>query len=97
MRQAWNRAAGEAGTDGLGMGENGTVQYPSELMTRYMSALMKGESTRICGDTAESELEFATTALSHLEDQHQPRYSDDVQEFKDKEVRFYRRLIDHLM
>lgn len=97
VRQAWNRAAGEAGTDGLGMGENGTVQYPSELMTRYMSALMKGESTRICGDTVESVLEFARTALSHLEDKHQPRYSDDVQAFKDKEVRFYRRLIDHLM
>ena len=96
VRQAWEKAAEEAGTDGLGIDEEGALLYPSEYLKQYLSALMSGESTRICGDTVESVLEFAKTALSHLKDSSQPKYSTALQDFKDQERRFYQKLIGYL-
>lgn len=96
VRQAWEKAAEEAGTDGLGIDEEGALLYPSEYLKQYLSALMSGESTRICGDTVESVLEFAKTALSHLKDSGQPKYSTALQDFKDQERRFYQKLIGYL-
>ena len=97
VRQAWERAADEAGTDGLGIDEQGALQYPSEYLKQYLSAVMRGESTKLCGDTAESVLEFAKTALSHLEDASQPKYSTTLQDFKDQERRFYEKLAGDLV
>lgn len=97
VRQAWERAADEAGTDGLGIDEQGALQYPSEYLKQYLSAVMRGESTKLCGDTAESVLEFAKTALSHLEDASQPKYSTALQDFKDQERRFYEKLAGYLV
>lgn len=96
VRQAWEKAAEEAGTDGIGIDEQGVLQYPSEYLKQYMSAVMSGEGTRLCGDTAECVLEFAKTALSHLEDANQPKYSAALQDFKDKEMRFYQKLVRYL-
>lgn len=96
VRQAWEHAAEVAGTDGLGVDENAVLQYPSEFMKQYMYAVLKGESTRICGDTAESVLEFAKMALAHLEDGHQPKYNAGIQALKDKEMLFYQNLITNL-
>lgn len=96
VRQAWKKAAEEAGTDGLGIDEEGALLYPSEYLKQYLSALMSGESTRLCGDTAESVLEFAKTALAQLEDASQPKYSAALQDFKDQERRFYQKLIGYL-
>ncbi|MDE6365209.1 MAG: hypothetical protein K2L86_13270, partial [Lachnospiraceae bacterium] len=96
VRQAWEKAAEEAGTDGLGIDEQGVLQYPSEYLKQYMSAVMSGESTKICGDTAECVLEFAKTALSHLEDADQPKYSATLQAFKEKEMGFYQKLVRYL-
>lgn len=93
VRQAWEKAAEEAGTDALGIDEQGVLQYPSEYLKQYMSAVIRGESTRLCGDTAECVLEFAKTALSHLEDAEQPKYSAALQAFKDKEMGFYQKLV----
>ena len=97
VRQAWERAADEARTDGLGIDEQGALQYPSEYLKQYLSAVMRGESTKLCGDTAESVLEFAKTALSHLEDASQPKYSTTLQDFKDQERRFYEKLAGDLV
>ncbi|MEZ3478468.1 MAG: hypothetical protein K1W08_07665 [Lachnospiraceae bacterium] len=97
VRQAWERAADEAGTDGLGIDEQGALQYPSEYLKQYLSAVMRGESTKLCGDTAESVLEFAKTALSHLEDASQPKYSTTLQDFKDQGRRFYEKLAGDLV
>lgn len=80
-RQAWERAAEAAGTDALGVDEN---------------AALKGGSTKVCGDTADSVLEFAKTALLHLEDSYQPRYSTNLQELKEKEILFYQNLFMYL-
>lgn len=96
VRQAWEKAAEEAGTDGLGIDEQGVLQYPSEYLKQYMSAVISGESTRLCGDTAECALEFAKTALSHLEDADQPKYNAALQAFKDKEMGFYQKLVKYL-
>ena len=97
VRQAWERAADEVGTDGLGIDEQGALLYPSEYLKQYLSAVMRGESTKLCGDTAESVLEFAKTALSHLEDASQPKYSTTLQDFKDQERRFYEKLAGDLV
>ena len=97
VRQAWERAADEAGTDGLVIDEQGALQYPSEYLKQYLSAVMRGESTKLCGDTAESVLEFAKTALSHLEDASQPKYSTTLQDFKDQGRRFYEKLAGDLV
>ena len=97
VRQAWERAADEARTDGLGIDEQGALQYPSEYLKQYLSAVMRGESTKLCGDTAESVLEFAKTALSHLEDASQTKYSTTLQDFKDQERRFYEKLAGDLV
>ncbi len=97
VRQAWERAADEARTDGLGIDEQGALQYPSEYLKQYLSAVMRGESTKLCGDTAESVLEFAKTALSHLEDASQPKYSTTLQDFKDQGRRFYEKLAGDLV
>lgn len=97
VRQAWERAADEARTDGLGIDEQGALQYPSEYLKQYLSAVMRGESTKLCGDTAESVLEFAKSALSHLEDASQPKYSTTLQDFKDQERRFYEKLAGDLV
>ncbi len=80
----------------MGIDEEGALLYPSEYLKQYLSALMSGESTRICGDTVESVLEFAKTALSHLKDSSQPKYSTALQDFKDQERRFYQKLIGYL-
>lgn len=96
VRHAWEKAAEEAGTDGLGIDEQGVLQYPSEYLKQYMSAVIRGESTRLCGNTAECVLEFAKTALSHLEDAGQPKYSTALQAFKDKEMEFYQKLVKYL-
>lgn len=96
VRQAWENAAKATGTDGLGVDENAVLQYPSEFMKQYMYAVLKGEGTKICGDTAESVLEFAKTALAHLEDEYQPKYSAGMQTLKDKEKLFYQNLITNL-
>ena len=97
VRQAWERAADEARTDGLGIDEQGALQYPSEYLKQYLSAVMRGESTKLCGDTAESVLEFAKIALSHLEDASLPKYSTTLQDFKDQERRFYEKLAGDLV
>ena len=96
VRQAWEKAAEEAGTDGLGIDEQGVLQYPSEYLKQYLSAVISGASTGLCGDTVESVLEFAKKALSHLEDAKQPKYNEMLQAFKDKEMEFYQKLVEYL-
>ena len=96
VRQAWEKAAEEAGTDGLGIDEQGVLQYPSEYLKQYLSAVISGASTGLCGDTVESVLEFAKRALSHLEDAKQPKYNAALQAFKDKEMEFYQKLVGYL-
>lgn len=96
VRQAWEKAAEEAGTDGLGIDEQGVLQYPSEYLKQYLSAVISGASTRLCGDTVESVLEFAKRALSHIEDAKQPKYNAMLQAFKDKEMEFYQKLVGYL-
>ena len=93
VRQVWEQAAAESGTDGLGIDENGEFEYPSEFLKQHMLAKLKGENTAFYGNTADSVLEFAKRTLSQLQDSNQPVYNVDVQTLKNKEILFYQNLI----
>jgi len=58
VKNAWEKARAEAGTDAFGIDEDGNMLYLSEFVKDYMAARMQGKSTALFGDSAESILAY---------------------------------------
>lgn len=96
IKNAWEKAKQEAGTDGFGMDEEGNIMYLTEFARMYVIAGIKAESTDLFGSSEESVLELAKEILERLNDKSQPEYNRDTQSFKDKEKVFYEKFIENM-
>lgn len=98
VRNAWNEAAEETGTNGLGMNKNGMLSHISQMMVMSVVKWQKTGSRDILGGSVETALAAAQEALYNLRN---PLPSDrikstEVMEARAGEEQFYVVFIEKL-
>lgn len=96
VREAWEAAGQETGTDGLGMDEEGKVTHITQIMVERLLGSHEDYST-ILGKTIESAYAFANDAIEGLE--YELFRSGSVLKNrgnKEQELEFYKAFMKHL-
>lgn len=98
VRNAWNEAAAETGTNGLGMNKNGMLSHISQMMVMSLVKWQNTGSRDILGSSVETALSAAQEALYNLRN---PLPSDrikspEVMKARAAEEQFYVAFIEKL-